>query len=226
MNNFSQMRVWAENNITDLSNFEDRWTPKNLFIVTMYFLSTFAKEPPEEYKIPEDEKPWEDVHKKFFNDAILFEVGCYMIFRIDHWLLNNNYQQREDIFNIMAQKFLDLFGQILNSSELYSIFNQRLNMYGQLANEATDAEKFHHHLTQLILQAELDNLPSEDYNLSSSPVMITDITDTLSIKMEIKGWEFAFLPKAMGFIEEYCKNDEELLFFRVKSSKDHNDKAD
>ncbi|MEI7999441.1 MAG: hypothetical protein WCH62_08060, partial [Candidatus Omnitrophota bacterium] len=51
----------------------------------------------------------EKIEKDFRTDCTLFEVGCYLFFKIDLWLLKNKPDVRRKVFDVFAEKFIELF---------------------------------------------------------------------------------------------------------------------
>lgn len=214
----SYVRIWAKKNMSELRNtiganncFE--LSLEKYFIIMMYFLSAFAHPNPKEIINPDQLSAYNerkqglgmDASKEYSNDATLFEVGCYMNFRVDLWLFNKNPNQRESISICLADMFIELFARALGLDTIPKLFDQRMSGYGQLARAKADYDQYSHHLSQLILYIER-NKPSEDYSFDLSPIMITGIDKSMGLKIEHLSWEQAFLPRIYGALQKYCEN--------------------
>lgn len=198
----SYVRVWAEKRRSEL-RYSDELSPENLFAAMMYGLSTFGKKYSKRNMSPDLKKLGMDASEQFSGDGALFELGCYMYFRVDLWLFKNEPSRRETLSTSFANNFIELFSHALGSKKILMIFDQRISGYGQLVRTGADAEQYHYHLSQLILRTK-DNRPPEDYNFDSSPVMITGIFEDMGLKIELASWEPGMLPAMIESLKNYC----------------------
>ncbi|MBU0529547.1 hypothetical protein KKF86_07315 [bacterium] len=88
----SYIRTWAVERENELPNSDDL-PIYTLFAALMYSLSCFGKENPNT-KIPPQLMA---ANEQFSGDKTLFEIGCYMYFRLDIWLFQNAPNRREEI---------------------------------------------------------------------------------------------------------------------------------
>ena len=214
----SYVRVWANKNMSELRNtigannyFE--LSLENVFIIMMYYLSAFAHPNPKEIINPDQLSAYNErkkdlsinVNIEYSNDVTLFEVGCYMIFRVDLWLFSKNPNHRESISTSLADMFIELFTQALDLDTIPKLFNQRMSGYGQLARAKADYDQYSHHLSQLILYIER-NKPSEDYSFDLTPIIIAGIDKSMGLKIEHLSWEQVFMPRIYGALQKHCES--------------------
>lgn len=212
----SYVRAWAKKNFFNLRNtFEDTsyfdLSPENIFIIMMYYLSAFAHPYPKDH-IPPDQlsdlkrrkkELGMDASEFFSNDAALFEVGCYMNFRVDLWLYINHPNHRESLSTYLADRFIELFTKALGSRKIPKLFDQRMSGYGQLARAKADHERYYFNLSQLIFQIKNDQ-PLEDYSFDTAPAMIMDAYKVYGLKIELLSWEQGFIPGMYETLNSYC----------------------
>ena len=81
-------------------------TPETMFIGFMYNLTRFAKQEP---------RPSEELSpflQDFVNDSALFELGCYMYFRLDLWLFLRHQEHRPRVAGTIVREFKHLFTSV------------------------------------------------------------------------------------------------------------------
>ena len=196
----SYVRAWVEKHKSELCHSNDL-SPKNLFVALMYGLSCFGKNDLVG-TIPSDfEELGIDVTGQFSSDGALFELGCYMFFHIDLWLFKNEPDRREEISYTFIDEFIELFSQALGSKKIPMLFEERLSGYGELVRTGTDTERYHHHLSQLILLTKNTQLP-EAYDFDNSTLMLT--IEDVHVKVDLANWETIILPAMIENLENYC----------------------
>lgn len=203
----SYVRSWAEKRKYELRHSDDI-SSDNLFAALMYGLSSFGKTDLKMNKSSDLKKFGMDASEHFSGDGSLFELGCYMFFRIDLWLFKNEPTRREALSTSFANNFIALFSQALDSKQILKIFDKRMSDYGKLVRNGADADRYHYHLSQLILWTK-DNQPPEDYDFDSSPVMITGIFEDMGLKIELATWEKGMLPVMIESLKNLLGYDKE-----------------
>ncbi len=201
-NDSSYVRSWAEKRQREL-RYSNDLSIENLFAAMMYGLSSFGKKDMRRSTPSELKGLGFDASEHYSGDAALFELGCYMYFRLDLWLYQHKPHHREDISTTFANEFTKLFTQALNSRDIPVLFNQRISQYAKLAQTGTDAEEYHYHLSQLILSTK-DNKPPESYDFENEPVMITGIFEDMGVKIALAAWEKGIIPALIKTLEKYC----------------------
>jgi len=197
----SYVRNWAYKKQEELKYSNDI-TPENLFAGMMYGLVTFAKDDPRRKKIPEFEKVGLDICRHFGGDASLFEVGCYLYFRIDMWLFLNKPNLRKLISTTFIREFNNLFSYALKLKNIPDILAERVDKYGELARNKEDIQQYYFFLSQLIARTK-DNTEPKHYNFGKEPLNLQFFEDTF-IKMELISWEKAMMPALIKSLEKYC----------------------
>lgn len=68
------------------------------------------------------------------NDAARFEVGCYMLATVSHWMKINTPIQQEHINNMFVSKFIAISYRALNQppDAIKDLINSRLEFYGEM----------------------------------------------------------------------------------------------
>ena len=141
-----------------------------------------------------------------YNDAILFEVGCYSVFRIDLWLYSNSRKLREEIVEYFHAIFIALFEKSLYNSDVCNLLEKRLQQYEAVITKKEGLEGCHYHLEQLILRAK-DGKPCNEYSFDKSPIVLADIFEAMDAKTSVVGWE-GYLDVTLKDVERYCKQKE------------------
>lgn len=205
-NGQSCVRTWAEKREQELRHSKDLSKQnliENLFAAMMWSLSRFGNE----YTRRSIPAKWKDLGldslEHFSGDAALFELGCYMYFRIDIWLFKNKPNHREEISTNFANAFVQLFSQTFNSKYIQALFNQRVSQYGEIIQTGADIKTYHYHLSQLILRTR-DNQHPGTYDFETAPVMITGCLERFLVDFGLATWEKTMIPAFIKSVENYC----------------------
>jgi hypothetical protein len=148
-----------------------------------------------------------DADEHYSGDATLFELGCYMYFRLDLWLYQHKPNRRKEISVIFVDRFIELFTQALSIKDIPALFEQRISQYGELARTGADGETYHFHLDQIVLRTR-DNQPPESYDFKHEGVVIIDAFEHMGLKIALAGWEIGMIPALLKSIEKYCDSTE------------------
>jgi hypothetical protein len=198
----SFVRTWAEKRKQELRH--SNLSVDSLFAVMIYALCFFGEKDKKQSTPPELlSKLGLDVSEKYSGDAALFELGCYMYFRLDLWLFKNKPDRRENITIIFADNFIRLFTQALNSREIPSLFDQRITEYAKLARTGADFEQYHYHLSQLIFRTRDNQLPAP-YDFENESMMITGVFEDMGVKHALIDFEADMLPILVENLKKYC----------------------
>jgi hypothetical protein len=188
----SYVRAWANRRKRELRR-SGELTPENLFAVIMYRLATFGK-------TPEVKDFGFDASGNYSGDAALFELGCYIYFRLDLWLYMHESERREEISQVFIREFRILFTDALHFTNIAEAFEQRVRGFGQLAQTEADIERYHFHLLQLILKSN-DDQPPADYDFENPHVVFTG---NLGVKIALMSCEQVMLPGMLERLKSYC----------------------
>lgn len=147
----------------------------------------------------------------YSGDASLFEVGCYLYFRIDLWHFTNEMQKyretRETVVGYLINQFLSVFSNALHLENIEQILQSRLDLYGRLIRESKNPDdEVHRHLTLLIGQTRGNILP-KIYDLKGFKALpvILDAFENYSLEAEIATFEHAMVPICLKNIENFYK---------------------
>ena len=178
--------------------------PEILFASMMHGLCCFAMDDPRRKKIPEFQKAGLDICKNFGNDASLFEVGCYLYFRLDLWLFLNRPDLKGLISKNFAKEFVKLFTFALRTDNVVVLFNERVSRYGDIAlKEEGWLKKTHSILSRLVAKTKDNNLP-KNYKFEEVPLNLNTIEDFL-IETELISWEKEIVPILLNNnLKKYC----------------------
>ena len=197
--NKSYLRGWADSEMEALKS-SDEISIENLFTGLMYGLATFARDEPSESKL----EKFIDINKHYSNDSALFEVGCYLYFRVDLWLFKNKPNLREKISAGFIKEFNKLFSKALGivNSYIHELFNERINKYGEMIRKGEEIKTYHFYLSQLILYTKDGSLPGKhDFKKMK---LVMNFFDDWALKMKLLSWETTMLPSIIGSLEKYC----------------------
>ena len=207
-NNMSKVRTWAK------AQKKASQKEKLIKIISnsiIYGLSTFcSSERDGKEKENIINKARKKVLNKYSGDTSLFEIGCYLYFRIDLWHYRNKMQKyRERVVNYLIDQFLLVFRNSLCLENIEEILQNRLDLYGRLVREIKNSEKLQNeidfYLTQLtILTA--NNTPPKIYNfIEDFPVIILDAFEETFLKTEIRSFEQIMIPICLKNIVYFYK---------------------
>lgn len=200
----SKVRVWAE----DQRKVNQKGEPiKILSDAIIYGLSKFcSSEKGSKGKENFTNKTREKVFIKYCGDASLFEVGCYLYFRIDLWHYRNKMQKyHEEVVNYLIDQFLLVFKNSLHLENIEEVLQNRLDLYGRLIRESKNPQnEIHFYLTQLVSLTRGNLLP-EIYDFKDFPVLIIDAFENVFLENEIRAFEQAMVPACLKSIENFYK---------------------
>jgi len=142
----------------------------------------------------------------YSGDASLFEVGCYLYFRIDLWHYRNKMQKyRERVVNDLIDQFLLVFRNSLHLENIEEILQNRLDLYGKLIRENKNPQdEIHFYLTQLISRTRGNMLP-EIYDFKDFPVLVMDAFENIFLETEIMAFEQAMVSACLKSIDNFYK---------------------
>ena len=192
----SYVRDWAERRQNELQNSDDVVAPDGLFAAIIFCLATFSRG---------------KVHKlatfssqHYSSDAALFELGCYLYFRVDMWLFLKKPHLREVLSITFQREFVHLFTKALGIDNVHELFDERVNKYGEIARtcKGSDLKECHFYLSQLILRTKNGTLP-ETYDFDHEPLTL-DFWADMGLKTELSSWEQSMMPAVIKAMENYC----------------------
>jgi hypothetical protein len=210
--NDSFIRRWDINKEEEIKHLHTyKITPEMLFASMIHGLCVFARDNPRRKKIPEFQKVGLDICKNFGHDASLFEVGCYLYFRLDLWLFLNRPDLRDLISKNFAKEFVKLFTFALNTANVVGLFNERVSRYGDIAALKKEGwlKKNHSILSRLVVKTKDNNLP-KSYKSEEVPLNLNSIENFL-IGTELISWEKEIIPILLNNLKKYCDLFEEQI---------------
>ena len=198
----SYVRAWAARRERQLRTCEDL-SAEGLFAVMMWGLARFGRKDRRRRIPAELKRLGMDASERFSNDTALFELGCYLHFRVYLWLSENHPERRAEITTAFAREFEQLFSEALAAGDVQRLFEERLSGFGGLAVRGAELEEYHHHLSQLILLSKGNPHPQE-YDFETAPVLVADVFEQTGVSIELASWEEAMLPALLESVREYC----------------------
>jgi hypothetical protein len=203
----SYIRAWAESRQHEFLGSSEIVSPANLFELMMLFASSFLG------KEMRDNIPSElngtilDISEHYSGDATLFELGCYMYFRLDLWLYQKRPHRREEVSTIFTNGFIELFTHVFGTIDVLSLFNQRISGYAELVRAGKDEEACRFNLDQLVVRTR-DNRTPEPYDFQHEPLTIISFFEHMALKIVLAAWENDAIPRLLKFIDIYCVSTE------------------
>lgn len=197
----SYVRRWAEHRLKELSS-SNEITQDHLFAAIMFALGTFGWKYPGRETIP----GLIDMTQHFGSDATLFEVGCYLYFRLCDFLasLRITANLRNEISKAFIREFCSLFTNALGIDKVPELVVQRFKKYLELKHTGAELKVYHFHLSQLIARTKDGTLP-QAYDFDNEPVNL-DFAQNFAIEMELKTWEQCMMTPALTeSLANYCK---------------------
>jgi len=197
----SYVRQWAERRDKELWNTDDA-SPESLFVAIMWGVSRFGTE-----KMPAGLRGMPcDIRAHYSGDATLFEIGCYVFFRIDFWLFANKPELREEISQTLAREFIQLFTKALRIGNVDQLFEERLDGYAGLVRGGVNLEKFQlmlFYLRELILRTK-DNAQPRPYAFDTTEPLSLDAITNFLVDAVCLTWEEDMIPGLIGSVDTYC----------------------
>ena len=138
---------------------------------------------------------------QFSSDAGLFELGCYVYFRLDVWLYQNKPRLRKAIAVSFAQQFNSLFSTALET-DISKLFDERIAKYEELLKTGTGLKEYHSYLSHLISRAEGGKL-SATCDFTNEPIKLDGMSSFL-IHSEWLNFEKTMIPAFIESVQNYC----------------------
>lgn len=187
---------WAEKETKKLSRAAKADDPSSLLnALSVSLIYSFTTPGIGKPKATDIAKSFHKAQLKYSGDSSLFELGCYAYFRIDAWHVEKGLDifRKEILYSFLIPKFIQVFQCFLNTKNLHTVINNRLELYGHLAK--TEPDRIPFFFTQLLLRSTDNNEPSV-YNFESSsfPTLIADTVETISIRIVLDSFNETMLP--------------------------------
>ncbi len=200
----SYVRKWAEERMREMRCSKNlSFSVENLFASMMWSLSRFADKSTRTITDSTSKGMMVDAGEHYSGDAALFEVGCYLHFRLGHWLRENRPEGGDEIMTALGLLFMKLFTTALNSNDIRGFFAQRCSLYAELARSGANAEEYHRHLLQLILRTR-DNQTPRSYNVENERIVIVGFFEDMGVRIALAAWEHGMIPALIKAIEKIC----------------------
>lgn len=199
----SKVRAWAE---AQSRKKQEENPLKILSDSLIYALSQFCANWEDDKKEDKNLKRIkEKAIKDFSGDSTLFEIGCYLYFRIDLWHVKNEMQEfREKTVGFLINQFLTVFSGSLNLKDNEDILQNRLNLYGKLVRECENPQdEIDFYLNQLVIRT-ANNTVLKIYNFADDfPVIIIGIIEETILKAIIKSFNDVMIPICLKNVEKF-----------------------
>lgn len=196
----SYVRNWTERRLRDL-RYDQELNDESLFVSMMYALTSFVMALP---KSAGDiiEEMHRNFPRKYWGDASLFELGCYLYFRTDLWLFQNRPHDRDRLAASLSSQFLELFSNALPGVDVSYLFDERVGKYASMVRNGEKLDRYHFHLEQLI-KLTADGCPPQQYDFDSAPLVIDGFSSEMFLKFELSSFEREMIPAFMKTMENY-----------------------
>lgn len=197
----SLLLEWAEQRSRDLQD-EDEVTPEMIFAGLIYGLATFVRPRPQtEYcEKREEQGLYDNFETEFANDSALFELGCYMFFRVDLWLFQNRPNLRRQMWLAFLHEYVSLFTPILQITNIADLLEERVRKYAALARSGAEIQQFHDYLYELILRTKGNRKPRH-YDFDNEPLSLNALQG-FALGTRLETWETVMLPTILDGLEK------------------------
>jgi hypothetical protein len=139
--------------------------------------------------------------KEASRDTALFELGCYLYFRVALLHCNNGWER--DLMFPLADRLLSAFEETCPLQQLKDAFNNRLNFYVKLAQEdrlkSVDLE-----LRKLIWHSATDPSPTP-CDLDKLPHVLVPLDSAAFFQILLNAFEKHLLASALAIFEAVYK---------------------
>ncbi len=147
----------------------------------------------------------DDFFKKYRNDYVYFEVGCYMFFRMDVWLTIEKPNERYKLSKSLVDQYIKLFSSFYPNMDFAELFNNRLSHYTEFIRKGENVEKYHTHLGHLIMNSVNGDLKIYN-NPYDVPSELSGVIEKVELENNIIAFEKCMLPHAFDALETYFYN--------------------
>lgn len=133
---------------------------------------------------------------KRLNDSVLFELTCFLFFRIDFWLYANKADIRERTAVTMRELILDVCSEAFKmpKRKIAEIFIERQAIYSELIREGRTIASFFAEIEEMITRVSKGALPS---NYSRRSPLTPALIDNINAKILIRIVEEKYMPIAL-----------------------------
>jgi hypothetical protein len=151
------------------------------------------------YKLRDGDNLFSESLKDYDTDECLFEVLCYVLYRVDVWLFAMEYHEfRQKVFYpTIVDYCLSPFRSYVKGENLNAIFDNRMDVYARINREEQDIalqlKKEVHFLTQYLYHT-LRHKKVQTYDPTNAPLIIGGITDMFGVQTVITSYIEAFYP--------------------------------
>ena len=123
------------------------------------------------------------------SDCFLFERGCFLLFLLDLWHINNAlFVDRATVFyGAIVRMFVELFEQSLRTTGLQTVLLNRLECYSRVFRESGSgySDRMRFYFTELAKRCTRKRPPvAYDFEPDKFPVMIADLGDEFGIAID------------------------------------------
>lgn len=139
------------------------------------------------------------------NDRYLFELGSYLIFMLDIWHVGRELTEYRDrvFYPILIQRFISLFQESLDVSDLHKVLNNRLDLYSRLYREfrGKPAHRIAFYFVELAKRSTADGSPEiHDFD-NDFPVLLTNIQEEIAFRTEMTAYTVGMLPSLQNMFD-------------------------
>lgn len=155
----------------------------------------------------EDLKDMEDPFRRslesFDNDWCIFEVFCYIFFRLDVWIFTSgNRVFREKFFNgKVSRNCLEVFSAIFKTDDVYAAFNNRCEIYGRALRDHEGIERELSYLAQFVFRGDAKELSVYDVE-KDFQVVLRGITDEMVVHTRMTSHMESMFPVYRNLVKE------------------------
>ena len=139
-------------------------------------------------------------YENYINDSILFELTCYIAFRIDFWLYANNPEIREKVGRNIREYVINIFAEAFNTSmeSIGEIFCERQGVYAEIIREGQPIDAFFAELEEMITRVSNGATPSH-YDRQSPMTLL--LMENIQAKAMVRVIERRFMPSVMEMMK-------------------------
>ncbi len=193
------LKKWVEIRNQNLLQDRDFKNEESLFIFLMMTLSKFISD---DSKMESKDSPlYTEYAAKYYNDRTLFELGCYILFRVDIWLIQQIPIERIKYSRILNNNYAELFSRIFPDYDVYGIFNNRLQHYAIFIRKGEEISKYHIHLKSLISLT--GNSSFKSYEVYQVPYQVSSLMGDSILMRELQNFDNIFLPIIYDGLEKF-----------------------
>lgn len=198
-----QLKKWVEKREKELSK-NDEFRLEYFWVIVLRVATNFGN-------ISKDNNESKDLPNMEYlkSDVVVFEIACYLLYKIDFWLFMNKPELQKSISFGIQKYNAELFSSIFDMKlkEIGNIINERLDLFGRLVKEKREKnhiENYLFYLEQLILEAKKNDKPKSHGEFENWEFLNLNFLENTFIRIQVSNFEKYIVPSVFKSLNNLC----------------------